>query len=133
MISDEIIKDSFVTSTLKEGTDKIFTLQSEVAKSLLNEKTGRLFSNLEARDFHIAGNGQHYQVVVNILKYLRFNEIRNDIGLRGKLHLYNRIVWGVLYGETLPELKYGLTDEIYQQIERQLKAAGQQLSFEFEY
>jgi len=132
MISDSIIKDEFVTKMLKKGTNKVFTLQQEVVESVLHERTGNLFANLNNRKFGITGNDGKYQVSVHILKYLRFQEIRSNWGLRSKLSLYNRIVWGVLYGETLPAIKYGLTDEIKAQIRKQLEDAGVQLQIPFE-
>lgn len=132
MISDEIIKDKFVTDMLRKGTNKVFDLQSQVAHELLHERTGQLFANLNERKFGVAGTGLKYQVTVRILKYLRFNEIRSNWGLRGKLHLYNRIVWGVLWGETLPAIKFGMTDEIKAALRQQLAEAGQQLELPFE-
>jgi len=49
MISDSIIKDEFVTKMLKKGTNKVFTLQQEVVESVLHERTGNLFANLNNR------------------------------------------------------------------------------------
>lgn len=131
MISDQIIKDEFISKTLKAGVNKIFTLQSEIAHQVLNERTGRLFASLDSRPFGLSGAGGKYMLSVNILNYLRFNEIKSDMNLRGKLHLYNRTVWGVLYGETLPTLKYGFTDEMRELILKQLTEAGVQLEIPF--
>lgn len=132
MISDEIIKDKFIADQLTTGVNKVLALQAEVVEQVLSSKTGRLLANLSSRPFGIDGSGQHFMLSVSILNYLRFNEIRDDMALRGKLHLYNRIVWGVLYGETLPTIKYGLTDEIRESIRKQIEDAGVQLSINFE-
>ncbi|NDV46196.1 hypothetical protein D0T49_03960 [Paludibacter sp. 221] len=131
MISDKIIKDGFVTKTLRAGTNKVFELQSEIAHEILQQRTGRLFANLEERKFGLDVKSEHYTVTVRILNYLRFQDIRYNDKLRSDLHLYNRTVWGVLYGETLPELKYGLTDEIREAIRKRLEAAGLQLTIDF--
>ncbi len=40
---------------------------------------------------------------------------------RAKFALYNRVVWGVLYHETFPEITYGFTDEVRKQIGNDLK------------
>jgi hypothetical protein len=132
MISDEILKDKFATDTIRKGVNKIFDIQSDVAHQVMKERTGTLFANLDARGFGITGASQRFSVSVRILKYLRFNDIRSNMVVRGKLHLYNRAVWGVLYGETLPALRYGMTDEIRAVIRKQLEDAGQQLEIKFE-
>ena len=59
--------------------------------------------------------------------HLRFLDIqyRRKKGRRGegKRNLYNKIVWPILYKEVFPELKFGLTDEVRQQIRQQLEQA----------
>ena len=40
---------------------------------------------------------------------------------RANLALYNRVVWGVLYHEVFPELSYGFTDEVRNQVGRELR------------
>ena len=39
---------------------------------------------------------------------------------RAHLALYNRVVWGVLYHETFPELAYGFTDEVRARLSKEL-------------
>lgn len=131
MISDDIIKKEFVTKTISRGAKKIFDLQSDVVQSVLHERTGRLFADMKAKRFVVGSDSKYFTVSATILNYLRFNEIRSNNNLRGKLHLYNRIVWGVLYGETLPALKFGLTDEMKAQIRKQIQDAGIQLEIPF--
>ncbi len=40
---------------------------------------------------------------------------------RRNLALYNRVVWGVLYHETFPELRSGFTNEVRQGIRKMLE------------
>lgn len=133
MVSEDIIKDKFITDVMTAGVNKVRSMQADAAQSLLNAKTGRLFANLADRSFGLDVGSKHYSVSVRILNYLRFNEIRADRALRSRLVLYNRIVWGVLYGETLPKLKYGLTQDIKRDITRQLQDAGTQLELPLKY
>lgn len=53
-----------------------------------------------------------------------------DIALSRKkgLYIYNRIVFGRLYGYTLPKLKYGFTDELKKRLVAELKEAGYTVS-----
>lgn len=131
MISDEIIKEEFIRRELTAGAEKIRSLQRDVVQQVLSERTGRLLASLSDRKFHLQGDGEHFMLSVSILNYLRFNEIRSDMTARRKLHLYNRIVWGVLYGETLPALKFGITDELREQIRQELQDNGVQLEINF--
>ncbi len=69
---------------------------------------------------------------MRIFPYLRYLDIsyrkRNDRisrHLRRNLALYNRTVWGVLYHETFPELRYGFNDEIRNSIRKELEQALQ--------
>lgn len=39
-------------------------------------------------------------------------------------HLYNKVVFGILYHRTLPALKFGFTDDIRETMQRLLEAAG---------
>jgi hypothetical protein len=132
MISEKMINDKFISEELRKGVTKVKQLQSEVVQQVLTSRSGRLFSSLQDRNFFINQKGEKSFVVsVSILNYLRFNEIRGDMQTRRKLHLYNRIIWGVLYGETLNNLKYGLTEEIREQIRKQLQEEGIQLEIQF--
>jgi hypothetical protein len=42
---------------------------------------------------------------------------------RRNLALYNRVVWGVLYHETFPELRDGFTDEVRRQIRQEIEGS----------
>ncbi|MCS2886729.1 hypothetical protein NXV14_02860 [Bacteroides fragilis] len=41
------------------------------------------------------------------------------------LVLYNRAIWGVLYHETFPQIRYGFNDEIRNSIRQELEQALQ--------
>ena len=40
--------------------------------------------------------------------------------VRRNLALYNRVIWGVLYNETLPDICYGYTQDIRNAIKKDL-------------
>lgn len=40
--------------------------------------------------------------------------------VRRNLALYNRVIWGVLYNETLPDIRYGYTQDIRNAIKKDL-------------
>ena len=44
---------------------------------------------------------------------------------RRRLALYNRVIWGVLYNETMPDLRYTFTKEIRQKIGSDLRGIAE--------
>lgn len=64
---------------------------------------------------------------MRVFSYLRFLDIRyrkQELFFRRKLALYNRVIWGVLYNETLQDLRYGLTDNIRELMRNDLEQFG---------
>ena len=57
--------------------------------------------------------------------YRRGADDRISRHIRRNLALYNRVVWGVLYHETFPEIKYGFTEEVRTNIRKELEQALQ--------
>jgi hypothetical protein len=128
MVTDEMIKKQFVHQTLKEGIMRIYNTQEEVVRNNLQERTGRLMTVISAHQFESEETQTSQKVFVRILPYLRFLDMqyrtRNDRIAKFKrrnLALYNRVVWGVLYHETFPELRSGFTNEVRQGIRKMLE------------
>ena len=128
MITDTLVRDKFVHDTLAKGIDKIHTTQEQVLRSAYHERTGRLRTSLSAHRFISTSQGYARTFYILILPYLRFLDMayryRNDRlakHRRAHLALYNRVVWGVLYHETFPELAYGFTDEVRTQLGNELR------------
>lgn len=130
MITDELIKKRFVHDTISQGINLIYETQEKVVRTYLNTRSGNLLSYLQRRSFtsQESASGQVYYM--RILPYLRFLDIAYRKGndrvsrhIRSNLALYNRTVWGVLYHETFPELRYGFTKEIRDTIRQELEQA----------
>lgn len=123
-----MIKKQFVHQTLKEGIMRIYNTQEEVVRNNLQERTGKLMTVISAHQFESEETQTSQKVFVRILPYLRFLDMqyrtRNDRiakTKRSNLALYNRVVWGVLYRETFPELRSGFTNEVRQGIRKMLE------------
>lgn len=132
MITEELIKQRFIHDTISQGINLIYETQEKVVRTYLNTRSGNLLSNLQKRPFtsQDSGNGKVYYI--RIFPYLRYLDIAYRKGndrisrhIRSNLALYNRTVWGVLYHETFPELRYGFTKEIQNTIRRELEQALQ--------
>jgi len=128
MVTDSLVRKKFVHDTLQKGVLKIYSTQENVVRNNFQRRTGRLMTLLSAHsyDSHISGHSQ--KLFVRILPYLRFLDMqysrRNDRISKSKrrnLALYNRVVWGVLYNETFPDLRAGFNDEVRREIREQLE------------
>ena len=116
-----MINDQFIRQTIDEGNQVIFDTQAEVVSQHLNERSGRLAHFIGSRSFNVDGLRYSYPVLI----YMRFLDIqaKQRKSERSGLALYNRVVWGVLYRQVQPKLRFGLSDEIRQQIKNQLLSA----------
>lgn len=133
MISEEIIRETYIRKIITLDADRIYTTQIKVvdynfqsprADNLKNFLSTKPYSSQEAPGKMV----YHFRV----LTYLRFLDIlssgrsKSTMPTRRNLELYNRVIWGVLYRETLPDLRYGLTQDIKNSIKSQLQSAVKQ-------
>ncbi len=130
MITDEMIKQRFIHDALSKGINTIFETQERTVNSYLNRRSGELSDFLSKRPItNMSGAGKEV-FYIRTLSYLRFLDIHYRRGsdriskyIRSNLALYNRVIWGVLYHETFPEIQYGLYDSIREGIRKQLEDA----------
>lgn len=130
MISEELVKKRFIHDVMSKGINTIYQTQEEVVNTYLNRRSGDLASYLSRAPFtNNSGEGKE-TYYIPIFPYLRFLDIgyrrRNDRisrHIRSNLALYNRVVWGVLYHETFPEIQYGFTEAIHDRIKKELEDA----------
>lgn len=130
MITDDLIQKRFVHDTISHGINLIYQTQENVVRTYLHTRSGNLLAHLQRRPFTSQESGAKVQYFIRIFPYLRYLDIAYRKGgdrisrhIRSNLALYNRTVWGVLYHETFPELRYGFNDEIRRSIRAELEAA----------
>lgn len=130
MITEKLIRQRFVHDTLSQGINLIYETQENVVRTYLNVRTGDLLGHLQLRPFSSHVSDAKAEYFMRIFPYLRYLDIsyrkRSDRiprHIRSNLALYNRTVWGVLYHETFPELRYGFNDEIRRSIRKELEEA----------
>lgn len=128
MVTDSLVHKKFVHDTLHQGISKIYATQESVVRSNYQIRSGRLLTSLSKHSSNTSTSGESLTIFVRILPYLRFLDmayrLRNDRIAKHKrrnLALYNRVVWGVLYHETFPQLRFGFTDEVRRNIHDQLQ------------
>lgn len=126
MITDQMTKSQFVVEVLNRDFANIYRAQLLIAekniriegRSLKQKKgsgktigtrSGRLLESLRNPDYSIRLN--HEQVVSesNIPLYIRFL----DMNKKGNWMIYNRQIWGILYNNSLIDIKYRYGQQIY--------------------
>lgn len=133
MVTDQLIKKTFIHNVVSVGFQKIRQIQQEVISENLNVVSGNLLRAIQKEPVGIIET-ERQVYYMSVLPYMRFLDIyfRENIILRRNLSIYNRVVWGVIYGEVLPNLRYGFTQDIRKYITRQLQEGSDidQLDFQ---
>jgi len=134
MVTEQFVKDEFVSEILRRDIGIIYDTQEEAARRYFTVRTGTLRNTLSRHDFSLQSSNGRSTVYLRILPYLRFLDMQYRLpysGLsskRAKKHranyaIYNRIVWGVLYNETFPDIQAGFTTEVRAAWRRQMEEA----------
>ncbi|MBP8981501.1 MAG: hypothetical protein KBG19_00520 [Bacteroidales bacterium] len=126
MVTDELIKKSFISQIIRRDAAFIYDTQARVVRENFSTdgRSSTLAYYLSKRPFSLSGQGLNLVYYFNVITYLRFLDIKyskDKMGLRSKLALYNRVIWGRLYNETIRDLKYGLTEDIKRDIRQRLE------------
>ena len=132
MITDELIRTQFVNDVMSRGISKIYETQENVVRTYLHTRSGNLLAHLARRPFTSQSSDSKQVYYMRIFPYLRFLDINYRRGkdrisrhIRSNLAIYNRVVWGVLYHETFPEIQYGFTEETRNSIRKKLEESLQ--------
>ncbi len=135
MITEDLIRKRFVHNTISQDINQIYQIQEGVVSAYLHTRSGNLLAHLQRRQFSFHVSDTKVEYFMRIFPYLRYLDIsyrksndRISRHIRSNLALYNRTVWGVLYHETFPELRYGFNDEIRNSIRKELEQALQYTS-----
>lgn len=122
MITDQMIKTEFIHNVVSAGLKKIRTIQKDVISKNLNVVSGDLLKSLEKAPLEIEGASKQ-TYYLSVLPYMRFLDIhyRENMGVRRNLAIYNRSIWGVIYGETQHILRYGLSEDLRKSLAAQLE------------
>ena len=107
------IKTAFVSAILKDNAEKIRQEQQQVVDDWNLFKSGKLRSSLQGH-FTVNNADDGGKLTMNYLAYARFLDMKGGTSKakRNIYHLYNRIVFGYLYGQILPTLRFGFTEDL---------------------
>ena len=116
----------FASRLLSEKVGKIYQLQEQAAADWNLFDSGQLTRSLVGgSNFTITNDDNSVHASLRYLAYTRFLDMADDRRKKKRegYHLYNRILWGVLYNEILPQLKAGYVPEVKAQMEAEIKWA----------
>lgn len=94
MVTDQLIKKHSFTM-LYPSVSKIRQIQQEVISENLNVISGNLLQSVQEKPVEIEGTERQIYYM-SVLPYMRFLDIRfrQDLRIRRKLSIYNRVIWG---------------------------------------
>ncbi|WP_152569122.1 hypothetical protein [Porphyromonas gulae] len=123
MITSSMIKREFIHRTVGSGFHRISKMQERAAARSYTGGTGYMRSHFASVPLAVEKPGERY--ALRTLDYTRFLDIKYAKGAAyrssGRAPLYNRLVWGVLYREVIPEIRYGLRSGVKDSIRRELE------------
>lgn len=108
-------KTEFTQQVVQEEFAAIMQEQGQAIQDFGLFKSGEMFRK---RHFSVSVVGPGVIGTLAIVPYLRFLDMKNlqNMKRRKQYHLYNRIVFGHLYGSMLKKLAFGYTEDIKNQI-----------------
>lgn len=117
MPSELRIKTQFVSAILQQTAEAIRTEQQTVVREWSLFQTRELEKSIKGH-FSVTNQETGAKLSMSYLAYLRYLDMadpRRKVRREG-YHLYNRIVFGILYNRTLAAIKFGFTDDIRKSI-----------------
>ncbi|MDR0865337.1 MAG: hypothetical protein LBO74_10475 [Candidatus Symbiothrix sp.] len=137
MISDKITKQDFIIRELKHDLDNIYRTQLAIARENIYVKgasakiqirkgkrigirTGDLLKSLENPDYMIQTSGDgRFIISAGIVKHMRFIDMKKY----GNREIYNKQVWGILYNNSLKNIRFNYGKEIAETVGDALRVA----------
>lgn len=125
MISEGISKQEFIIQVLQRDINNIYKAQLAIARqniyvegkalktkkrggSKIGIRSGSLLNSLENPDYVIQASGDKFVVSAGIVKHMRFIDMKRY----GNRRIYNRQVWGILYNNSLRDIRSGYGKEL---------------------
>lgn len=124
MVTENLTKTQFIVDILNRDVSNIYQAMRLIAekstrlegramkekkrKDKIGVRTGTLLKSVQNPNFTIAGINGTFQVNAYIPLHMRFLDMKK----KGNWKIYNRQVWGILYNNSIRDLKYGYGEEI---------------------
>jgi len=136
MVTEQMTKSEFVVEVLNRDVENIYRAQLLIAEKnirlqgaslkavkrsgkKIGERSGQLKNALQNPQYNIAGIDGKFQVQAYIPLQVRFLDMKH----LGNWMIYNRQVWGILYRNSLIDIKYRYWDNIRNSVGEALRDA----------
>jgi hypothetical protein len=125
MITDNITKQQFIIQVLERDIKRIFAAELAIAREniyvsgkelkvtkrkgkKIGVRSGALLESLQNPDYIIHTQGEKFIISSGIVKHMRFI----DMIKYGNRKIYNRQVWGILYNNSLKDIRFNYGNAI---------------------
>jgi hypothetical protein len=119
MISDKFIRgqlySEFTAQVLRTAGPKILTEQANRVESYYTRQSGHIADQLRTQSFKVQKMGDGAVLEFDYLIDLRFLDMKTTaLGHKKQVYgpVYNRPLWGYVYGYIFGTLRYGLSETI---------------------
>jgi len=136
MMTDNMTKSQFVVEILNRDLVNIYRAQQLIAEEntrlqgagmkavrrsgkKIGERSGRLRESLRNPKYTVAGVDGKFQAQAYIPLHMRFLDMKS----LGNWMIYNRQIWGILYRNTMIDIKYRYGDQIRDRVGDALRNA----------
>jgi len=128
MISDkyekQMLYSEFTAQVLRAAAPKILSEQADRVETYFNQRTGHIADSLRNQSFTVQKLGDAAILQFNYLLDLRFMDIKTTAkGNKKRVYgpVYNKPLWGYVYGYIFGTLRYGLTKQVQSEIFNQIR------------
>jgi len=123
MISDKFIRgqlySEFTAQVLRNAAPKIMSEQADRVEAYYTRQTGNIVDQLQSQAFRVQRMGDGAVLEFDYLIDLRFLDMKTTaLGHKKQVYgpVYNRPLWGYVYGYIFGTLRYGLTQKVQSEI-----------------
>lgn len=122
MISEKYIQgqlySEFTAQVLRTAGPKILSEQEARVYAYYNERTGHIGDSLQNQAFRVIKMGDGAVLQFDYLVDLRFLDMKTTATGKKKIYgpVYNKPLWGYVYGYIFGTLRYGLTGKVRSEI-----------------
>lgn len=119
---ESFLKSRYTEKVARETFDNIVSEQDALISEYDLNRTGLLKSKAK-RYFQVDIEGEGIRGTLTVLKYMRFLDMKElqNMKRRKQYQIYNRVVFGNIYGGYIPQLRYGFTDSVKQELAQEYK------------
>lgn len=112
-----LVFNKYAADVMREVAVDLFKEQAETAEVYLNERTGGLLKHLRSAPFTILQSNGQVALELEYILQIRFLDLKKTKKGKKKRNytpIYNKLVWGFIFGNLYPQLKYGFTEQVRQ-------------------